>query len=58
MILEAIEDKPILVEKYKKACSCLVEVDAKLKIENDNMTDREVEEITQICERWGHIWPI
>ena len=56
-ILEAIEDKVELVEKYKEAIKCLSEVDRKLKQENDNMTDEEVKEIKECCEKWGHIWP-
>ena len=56
-ILETIEDKPKLVEKNKEAIKCLAEVDLKLKKENDSMTDEEVKDIKQSCEKWGHVWP-
>ena len=58
IMLEALNDKPEAVEKYKEALTCLANVDKKLKVENDNMTDDEVVEIKQECEKWGKIWPI
>ena len=57
IILEALGDKPEAIEKYKEALTCLANVDKMLKVENDNMTDTEVAEIKQECEKWGKIWP-
>ena len=57
VILEALKDKPEAAQKYKEAFQCLGNVDKKLKVENDDMTDEEVLDIKQECEKWGEIWP-
>ena len=45
VFLEAQKYKLEAVEKYKEAFQCLANVDKKLKMENDDMTDEEVLEI-------------
>ena len=57
IILEALKDKPEVIEKYKEAFKCLSNVDKKLKVKNNNMTDEEVLEIKKECEKWGEIMP-
>ena len=52
ILLEAIEDKEELVNKYTAAIKCLATVDKMLKMENDNMSDEQVENITKACEMW------
>ena len=56
-LLEAIKDKEDLVEKYTAAIKCLATVDKKLKMENDNMSEEQVKDIKEECEKWGEIWP-
>ena len=57
ILLEAIKDKEELVDEYTAAIKCLATVDKMLKMENNNMSDEQVENITKACEMWGKIWP-
>ena len=55
-LLECLEDKPEIREKYVRAFSTLAKVSDALKTPMPDYDDEDVEVIKGFCEEWEHNW--